>query len=150
MNIDKDTIFQLVIDDDPSWRETVLELWGCLNADDRRRIKVLASGRGTGGGGGDTGSGALRTVTADSDAEADDETILGSHATVPITVTLPAASANTEKKYRFKNVNDALMTIDADGGSIVTDDGYGTVVLNRNQVLEIQSDGTAWQAFIFP
>lgn len=46
--INKDELFQLVIDDDPSWRELVNQLWNttCLNADDKRRIKVLATGRG--------------------------------------------------------------------------------------------------------
>lgn len=42
MNIDKDAIFQAVIDRDPEWQTLVNESWSCLNVDDRRRVLVLA------------------------------------------------------------------------------------------------------------
>lgn len=52
--INKEELFQAVIDDDAEWRELVNALWDttCLNQDDKRRILVLATGRGSGGGGG--------------------------------------------------------------------------------------------------
>lgn len=91
------------------------------------------------------------TKTADYTATSADETIYGNHATVALTITLPAASSNTSKRFRFKNINDALMTIDATStGQITTIEALDTVVLNRNQTLEIQSNGTTWHAYIFP
>lgn len=55
MNVLLSDIFQLVIDDDPSWREEVNDIWPCLNYDDKLRIKILATGRGGGGEAGDPG-----------------------------------------------------------------------------------------------
>lgn len=42
--MDKSAIFQLVIDNDPSWRQVVSDNWNCFNEDDKDRIEVLASG----------------------------------------------------------------------------------------------------------
>lgn len=91
------------------------------------------------------------TKTGDYTVTSADETIFGNHATVALTITLPAASSNTNKPFRFKNVNAALMTIDGtSSGQITTNTAVDTVVLNQNQVLVIQSNGATWHAYQYP
>lgn len=44
--MDKEALFQAIIDDEPDWREQVNDAWesGCLNQDDKLRIEILAAG----------------------------------------------------------------------------------------------------------
>lgn len=46
MNIDKQVIFDAVLNQDPGWQTLVNDHWTCLYPDDRRRVLVLASGGG--------------------------------------------------------------------------------------------------------
>jgi len=50
--IDKEALFTAVLNDEAGWQSSVNSSWGCLIDDDKKRIRVLATGRGTGGGGG--------------------------------------------------------------------------------------------------
>lgn len=65
MDIDKQVIFDAVIDQDASWQDLVNAHWECLNYDDRRRILVLASG----GGGGSVEFVAVPAASADPGSE---------------------------------------------------------------------------------
>lgn len=42
--MDKESLFQAIVDDDADWREQVNAVWDCLNEDDKLRVEILAQG----------------------------------------------------------------------------------------------------------
>lgn len=60
-DLDKEALFDLIIADDPTWREVLNSVWDCsnFNQDDKKRALALAKKAGGGGGG---GSGTVTSV----------------------------------------------------------------------------------------
>ena len=71
-----------------------------------------------------------------------DHILIGNHATVAFTITLPAASGNTGLEFVIKNKGAATVTIDATGRGQI--DGANSVDLLQYQFIRVISDGTTW------
>lgn len=41
---EKEALFQSILDGDSGWQLAVNAAWECLNADDKKRIKVISQG----------------------------------------------------------------------------------------------------------
>jgi hypothetical protein len=92
----------------------------------------------------DIPNGPISTITADTTLAATDDTILCNNSS-NITITLPAASTVTGKRYTIKKTsnNNNTVTIDADGSETI--DGATTIVLYmRYDGLVIQTEGANW------
>jgi len=84
----------------------------------------------------------LVTKTDDYTATTDDNVILCNKATA-MTITLPAATDNTNRVYNIKNINVGEVTVDGNGAEEI--DGATTAVLSSQyESIKIISDGTAW------
>lgn len=59
-----------------------------------------------------------------------------------ITITLPSSIGIAGRNYTVKNIDDAMVTIQADG--IETIDGYNTKQLLKNDSITLQSNGSNW------
>ena len=86
---------------------------------------------------------AIGAQTADYTALAGDNTILIDASSVPVTITIPAASTNSGKIYVIKaiDITNAAMVTSA-GGNI--DDAISHTFTTQYESIEIQSDGTQW------
>lgn len=60
--------------------------------------------------------------------------------TADITVTLPSASANTNRIYNIKTINAGKVTV----SSADLIDGFDSVIIRKYTSLSVQSNGTGW------
>jgi hypothetical protein len=82
------------------------------------------------------------TATYTLDTTTADEVLIANHASVAFTITLLAASGNTNRSITIKNKGAANVTIDATGlGQI---DGANSVVLSQYDCIKLVSDGSTW------
>lgn len=87
---------------------------------------------------------AIATKTTTYTVLATDSIILGNHATVAFTITLPTAVGCAGRMYTFKNINAAAVTID--GNASETIDGATTYALaTLNKYVVIVSDNANWK-----
>lgn len=87
---------------------------------------------------------ALSTKTTTYTITASDGTILGNHATVAFTITLPTAVSITGRTYTIKNINAATVTVGTTSSQTI--DGVTTYTLaTQYKYVTVQSDGANWQ-----
>lgn len=60
--------------------------------------------------------------------------------TADITVTLPSASANTNRIYNIKVINTGKVTVS--GSDLI--DGYNSIIVKKYTSLAVQSNGSGW------
>ncbi len=90
----------------------------------------------------------VKTLTTDYTVLSTDSFIVINHATLGRTMALPAASANSGRRFRFKNTGAATAIVDATStGQIFTTSLQNSVNLTTGQSLQVISDGTNWLSF---
>lgn len=121
--INREEIFQAVVDDDAGWQSLVNDNWDCLNNDDRRRIRVLATGRGSGGGGGAGGIDQVFSGTANS-TTGDGQLVAGFVINqTPLATSIPQVFINGSLKLVGNGVKTTPVYFSNDSG--VTAKAYG-------------------------
>ena len=86
-----------------------------------------------------------RTVTTQTTTYAitvADDMVIGNHATVAFTITLPTAVGITGQIFRLKNINAAVVTVAATSSQTI--DGQTTRAMEQWQSLTVISDGANW------
>tara|TARA_R110000868_G_scaffold293_1_gene2398 strand:+ start:644 stop:976 length:333 start_codon:yes stop_codon:yes gene_type:complete len=71
-----------------------------------------------------------------------DDVIVGNHATVAFTVTLPTLASSAKSKFTIKNKGAAVVTLDGDGAETI--DGAATTILNQYESVTVINDTTQW------
>jgi len=76
---------------------------------------------------------------------ATDRIVIGDHATVAFTITLPPVAGANKQYVSIKNRNNATVTVAADGAEqILTTSFVSSVNLNLGESLDLYSDGVQW------
>lgn len=85
------------------------------------------------------------TVTADYTVTSGDEYILVDASIDPVTITLPAVSGLTGKKYTIKKIDTTVntVTVDADGAETIDDDETA-VITDPYTSIDLVCDGSEW------
>jgi hypothetical protein len=71
-----------------------------------------------------------------------DDVIVGNHATVAFTITLPTLASSAKSQFTIKNKGAAAVTLDGDGAETI--DGAANVVLNQYESVTVINDTTQW------
>lgn len=88
---------------------------------------------------------AITTVTANYTITADDYTVLSDATSGAITITLPAASALTNRLFNIKKIDSTGNTVTIAPSGADTIDGSTSAIIELQWVnVVVQSDGTNW------
>ena len=88
----------------------------------------------------------VKTINISASYTASDEGIIIANATTGgVTITLPTASAASDRLYYIKKIDSSTNSVTIDGaGSETIDDGTTAVLSNQYEAVRLVSDGTEW------